>query len=170
MFNPLVPYHVKYLSGFRQKGVCAFVLQSYPRGCNRLQSAPPMALLLTPYADPKQAEDHFGVIAPDVNRRLLLPDREADASALLAMGGPEPVNPVFLPFKVADAEQRARKALDKKLRAYILYRLQWRVSGQHTIQFSLDVIFGEIYAVLRHGGLTHTVKLDDIENTSGYVL
>lgn len=170
MFNPLVPYHLKYLAGFRQKGVTAFVQQSYPRGRNLLQEEQAMALLLSHYHDAKQADDHYGVIAPDPHRRLLLMHHAEDYAELLALGGPEKGIPVFLPFKIPDAEQKARKVLDKKLRAYIHYKLHWRVPGQHTLQFSLDVIFGEIYAVLRHGGLTHTVKLDDIENTSGYVL
>lgn len=170
MFNPFVPYDSKYLAGFRQKGVKAFVKQYYPRGNNPLVQDAPPALLLSHYHDLKKAEDHYGVIAHDVHRQLLVMDKAEDQALLLSLGDKNRGIPVFLPFKLPDAEHRARKVLDKKLRAYIDFKLNWRVPGQHSVQFSLDVIFGEIYAVLKHGGLVHTVRLDDIENTSGYVL
>jgi hypothetical protein len=75
-----------------------------------------------------------------------------------------------LRFRDRDAEERARKKLDKKLRAYIDHKLGWRIAGYDAVTFSLDFHFGEIYVVLKHGSKYQKVNIDDIESSKGYVL
>ena len=87
----------------------------------------------------------------------------ARLAALIEAGG------VFTMLKVKDAEYKARKVLDKKLRYYIDTRLQWRPNGSDDVVFSLDVQFGEVYARLKFRSKEIMVKLEEIENAS-YVL
>jgi hypothetical protein len=170
MFNPYARYELKYLSAFRQKGLKAFVKQSYDRGRNMLEENPRSAFLLIHYSDVTKAQGHMDAIKHDPNRRLLLMNNVEDYQELQRMGQPDSGELVYLNFAIPNAERQAQAALDKKLHAYIDYKLNWRVPGGQTVQFSLEFEFGEIYAVLKHGGRYHRVKFDEIETTKGYVL
>jgi hypothetical protein len=170
MFNPFPPYETKYLAAFRQKGVKAFVMQTYDRGRNMLEENPRPAFLLTHYEKIDMAQDHMDAITHDPCRRLFLLDNSTDLKELERLGQKDSGEKVFLRFKIPNAEQVARKVLDKKLHAYIDYKLGWKIPGHEVVQFTLEFIFGEIYAVLRHGSKYHKVKIDEIETTKGYVL
>lgn len=170
MFNPYAAYELKYLSAFKQKGVKAFVKQTYDRGRNMLEENPRPAFLLSHYNDIAQASGHMDAIKHDPNRRLLLVDNPEDYRELQRIGQRDSNELVYLSFAVPNAERKAQTVLEKRLRAYIDFKLKWRIPGGHTVQFSLEFEFGDIYAVLRHGGRYHRVKFDEIETTKGYVL
>lgn len=170
MFNPFPRFELKYLNGFRQKGVVAFVKQTYDRGRDPHDKTEKPAFLLSHYNEPHMARNHFDAIAHDVNRQLLEIDNSEDWKELERLGAQESGAIVYMYFKLPDAEQRAKKVLDTKLHAYIDHKLKWRVSRSEGVQFGLEFTFGEIYAVLKSGGRTHKVKIEEIETTKGYVL
>jgi hypothetical protein len=72
-------------------------------------------------------------------------------------------------LKVKDAELKARKVLDKKIRAFIEYKLGWQPGRNDDVSFNLDVQFGEVYAELKFRSKQIKVKLEEIE-TGNYVL
>jgi hypothetical protein len=170
MFNPYALYEAKYLEGFKTKGVKAFVKQTYDRGRNLLEQNPGPAFLLTHYNEIKMAINHMDAISNDPERRLFMFDNFSDLLELQRIGRPGAEELVYMSLKTPGAEQKAKKILDKKLRAYISFKLNWLVPASETVQFSLEFIFGEIYAVLRHGHHSHKVKMEEIETTKGYVL
>jgi hypothetical protein len=170
MFNPYAFYELKYLPAFKEKGVKAFVKQTYDRGRNLLEENPSPAFLLSHYDNISKAHGHLDAIKHDPHRRLLLLENAEDYQELQRMGHPDPGELIYLNFAVPNAERKAQATLDKKLHAYIDYKLNWRVPGGQTVQFSLEFEFGEIYAVLKHGGRYHRVKFEEIETTKGYVL
>lgn len=169
MFNPFPRFELKYLNGFRQKGVVAFVKQTYERGRDPHAHEKP-GFLLSHYSEPHMARNHFDAIAHDPGRQLLETANPEDWKELARLGGADAGALVYMYFKIPDAEQRAKKVLDKKLHAYIDHKLKWRVSREEGVQFGLEFTFGEIYAVLKSGGRTHKVKIEEIETTKGYVL
>jgi hypothetical protein len=170
MFNPFPPYEIKYLAAFKQKGVKAFVMQTYDRGRNLLDEDPAPAFLLTHYENIDQAEDHMDAIGHDAGRRLFRMENADDVKELQRLGQPGARERVYMRFKIPNAEQVARKVLDKKLHAYIDFKLGWKIPGHDLVKFSLDFIFGEIYVELKHGSKYHKVKIEEIETTKGYVL
>jgi hypothetical protein len=170
MFNPYASYELKYLPAFKQKGVKAFVKQTYDRGRNLLEENPRPAFLLCHYNDITKAQGHMDAIKHDPNRRLLFLDNAVDYQELQRLGRLNSEELVYLNFAVPNAERKAQAVLEKKLRAYLEHKLNWRIPGGQTVQFSLEFEFGEIYAVLKHGGRYHRVKFDEIETTKGYVL
>jgi len=170
MFNPFPLFEAKYLSGFKQKGVLAFVKQSYERGRNPLNNTEWPAYLLSHYAEPHMAQNHFDAIGHDPSRALLFLDNPEHFKELQRLGVKDQGSYTYLYLKLPDAEAKAKKMLDKKLHAYIDYKLGWRVSREEGVQFSLNFIFGEIYVVLSSGGRKHQVKIEEIETLKGYVL
>ena len=170
MFNPFVPFEAKYLPAFKQKGVVAFVKQSYKRGKSEVDSDQKPAFLLAQYNEAHLAKNHFDSIAHDADRRLLEVNNPEDWRELQRLGGSQAEAYVFVTLKRADAEKLARQLLDKKLHAFIDHKLQWRVSREEGIKFSLGFTDGEIYVILSSGGRSHKVKIEEIESQKGYVL
>ncbi|HEX5652330.1 MAG TPA: hypothetical protein VFX58_04620 [Chitinophagaceae bacterium] len=164
MFNPLHPFEPRFIKAFQQKGVKAFVKQTYQRG------RPPFeenkeGFVMIHFERALAAQQYYDVLNDDPNRELLWLGEPGDLNRLhqlLAQGN------VFMMLKVKDAERRARKLLDKKIRAFIEYRLHW-YPGLDQVKFSLDVQFGEVYARLRFRAREIMVKLAEIENAE-YVL
>lgn len=170
MYNPFPRYEIKYLGPFKQKGVTCFVKQSYPRGANRLEENSKPSLLISHYTDKGLALEHLDALKHDPHACLLMLDEPADVAELQRMGSKDAGEYVYMYFKQPGGEQLARKYLDKKLHAYIDFKLGWNVPGHSLVKMKLDYIFGEIYVELRHGTKYHKVKLEEIETTKGYVL
>jgi hypothetical protein len=170
MFNPYRRYEAQYLPKFKMKGVKAFVQQTYDRGRDLLAENPRPAFLLTHYEDLIKAEGHMDALKHDPNRRLFKMDDPEDYRELYRLGQRDCGAQVYLYFMFPDADARARRALDKKLHAYIDFKLKWRIPSLETAEFYLEYEFGEIYAVLKHGGRYHRVKFEEIETMKGYVL
>lgn len=167
MYNPFPRYELKYLSGFKQKGVKCFVKQSYPRGQNRLEENPKPSYLLSHYNDKGLALEHLDALKHDPEAGILMLDDEVDFTELKRLSDSSQY--VYMYFKQANGEVMARKALDKKLHAYIDYKLGWKVPGGQFVNMKLDFVFGDIYVELRHGTKYAKVKMEEIENPK-YVL
>jgi hypothetical protein len=165
MFNPLHAFEPQFLERFRQKGVKAFVKQTYKRGRENNPESP-QAFILIHFENLLAAQQYYDVIKHDENRDILKidsPDDLATVKDLLETAK------VFTMLKIKDAEGKARKILDKRIRAFIEYKLNWRPGREDDLIFTLDVQFGEIYANLKFRSKEIKVKLEEIENAS-YVL
>jgi len=76
---------------------------------------------------------------------------------------------VFSRLTIPQVNQKAQKSLDKRLRAYIDFKTDFRPSSYTEVIFSLETIFGEVYAVLKYFSKEVKVKLEEIEKAN-YVL
>lgn len=170
MFNPFSVFEPRFLAGFKQKGVKAFVQQTYDRGKNLLETNPGAAFLLIHFNDAQKAREHYDAIKSDANRKLYLTDNENDWKELSRLINQPAGQRFYTILTVPDVNNKARKALDKKIRAYVDFKTNWRPASQEQVGFSLDVIFGEIYARLKYGPREVKLKLDELENQQGYVL
>lgn len=169
MFNPFVAFDSRYLALFRQKAVVAFVRQTYDRGKNLLSESEKPSYLLAHYNLMESARNHYDALVEDAARRLYVVANPDDWRELEKLCGAHSGAYVYAYLKVKDAEQKARKMLDKKLRTYIDYKLGWR-PGRSTVKFDLEFSFGQVYAVLRLGAMTHKVSIEEIEKIKRYVL
>lgn len=166
MFNPFSTYDTKYLDQFRKKGVKAFVKQTYNRGRDLSESNPLPSFLLTHYVQLPMAYEHMRAIQRDPGKKLLLLNNPADYAELSRMGLPGAGVHVYMQLAVSNVVPKMRRCIDQKTRHYISRHLGWRLTAQEMIQFSLRIIFGEIYVTLHHEGQSHMVKLDEIEQVS----
>lgn len=160
MFNPLQQFDAKYLPSFIKKGVVAFVKQSYQRGRKLLDPGAPETFVLIHFEKTLAAQQYFDVLKDDPARELLFVD---DPVQLARIRNLVDTGNCFMMLKVQDAEFRARKVLDKKLKAFIEKKLNWHPSRQDEVLFSLDVQFGEVYARLKFRSKEIKVKLEEIE-------
>jgi hypothetical protein len=166
MFNPLSPFHLHYLDAFKRKGVKAFVKQTYARGKMAFDEKHLDAFVLVHFENLLAANQYFDVVKEDPARELILADEPAGKTRIRELMNS---SRLFTMLTVKDADQKARKLLDKKLRAFIEYKLNWHPSRQDDVIFQLDVQFGEVYARLKFRSKEIKVKLEEIENLR-YVL
>ncbi len=160
MFNPLHLFETKHLDAFIKKGVVAFVKQRYQRGKKLPDPNAASTFVLIHFEKILAAQQYFDVLKGDPERELLFINKADDLERIkniLNSGS------AFMMLKVKDAEFKARKLLDKKIKAYIEYRLNWFPARQDEVSFTLDVQFGEVYARLKFRSREVKVKLEDIE-------
>ena len=160
MFNPLHIFESHHVSSFIKKGVFAFVKQSYQRGRKKMDPLAEDTYVLIHFEKQLAAQQYFDVLKDDPARELLFLDKKSDVERIKYLV--ESGN-CYMMLKVKDAEWKARKVLDKKLKAFIEYKLNWHPSRQDEVLFSLDVQFGEVYARLKFRSKEIKVKLAEIE-------
>ncbi len=168
MFNPFASFDPKYVAGFQKNGIQAFVKQTYDRGKNLLESPVRPAFLFIHFLDGDMARLHYEAIETDSNRELFTLKVADDWKAFRAyLLNPDHLN--YMALTVKDVNAKAKKSLDKHIRAYIDHRTDWHPRRSDDIDFSMEFIFGEIYAVLRFGARKIKLRIDDLENQK-YVL
>lgn len=160
MFNPCLRYEKKYLSGFKQKGVTCFVMQTYERGRN---SEDDDARLIWHYTDEEAARNHLDACRHDPAACILMLDNENDWKELIRLGEKNIMEKVYMALKPANAEQQLRRMMDAQFRSFIDHKLKWRIPSFNTVIVKLVFKFGRIYVELRHGNKSATVKLEEIE-------
>lgn len=166
MFNPFVAFDPRFLPCFKQKGVKAFVQQTYDRGRNMLEQDPQPAFLLVHYNEIDKAREHFEMIKTTTGQRLYLVDNPTHWQELEALLNKPSGNRFYTILTIEDVNQKAKKYLDKKIRYYINFRTNWRPSRGEQIAFSLDIIFGEIYVLLKYGPHQVKMPIDEFETLS----
>lgn len=168
MFNPCAVFETEYLQRFIQKGVIAFVKQSYPRGKNPLDADSPPAYLLTHFSVMGQALHHYSVVKEYEGSRLYKLDNPDDLKELNTILT-ERKEKYFTSLTVPNVNDKARKVLDRKIKAFIDFKTNLKPKGSDSVGFTLEMNFGEIYAELRCGSRKIKVKLDELETLNGYV-
>jgi hypothetical protein len=169
MFNPFAAFEPRFLSGFRQRGVKAFVQQTYERGRNLLEEDPRPAYLLIHFNNEKKAREHFEAIKTDPGRQLFITDDLDDYRKLQTLLNDPAAGRFYTMLKIKDAELKAQKFLDKRIRSYIDFKTNWRPARYESVHFSLDFIFGEIYVQLKCGARSVKMRIEELENQK-YVL
>lgn len=169
MFNPFAAFDPRYLPEFKKKGVKVFIMQRYDRGRNLLESPPRPAYLLSHFDRLDVANQHFDALKHDDTRNMFILDDMAQYEELQnRVQQKEAI--YYTRLVVKDANLKAQKILDKKIRAYIDNKTSWRPSRYDELGFELDVIFGQIYVILTFKGRDIQIKLEELENQKDYVL
>ncbi len=160
MFNPLQQFQPHYLVQFIRKGAIAFVKQSYQRGRKLVDDAA-LTYVLIHFEKELAAQQYFDVLKNDVNRELFWVNNARDLNLIREMLDS---GNAYMMLKKKDAEIKARKILDKRIKSFIESKLNWHPSRQDEVLFKLDVQFGEVYAKLKFRSKEIKVKLEEIED------
>lgn len=166
MFNPLQPFEPRFIELFKAKGIKAFAKQVYERGRPDFNENNLQAYVLIHFDSLEAAQNYVDVQGSDPDRELLRLDR---AEAVDRIRELIKTANVFTILKIKDAEMKARKVLDKKLRAFIEYKLNWHPSRSDDVIFHLEMQCAEVYAELKFRSQKIKVKLEEIESAK-YVL
>ena len=163
MFNPFLQIDIRHLNVYKQKGVKAFVQQTYDRGRNPHDESQQSAFLLIHFNEINKAREHFEAIKTDPGRRLYFIDVANDWQQLQNLLRPGSHTKIFSILTVPGVHEKARRVLDKKLHYFIDRKTNWRPRSYDLVAFDFKIVFGEIWVVLTYGARHEEIKLDDLE-------
>lgn len=165
MFNPFVRFMPELIDAFRQRGERYLVSQTFRPGIDMF-TCDKHVLMFCQYSDLGFAQIHLQAVRADQYAAIIDLEREKHLAKVKEMLAPDSPYLVFSNL-VWDSES-LDKLLDKnyaaKLRRYIERHTTWRIQMNGSLRPRVQLIFGELFVVVRFQSQQIRVKFEDIEN------
>lgn len=163
-FLPFTPYFLKRLIAMNK---VYLVTQTYNRFLSSNASQPKKPLLISDYADYAMAKTHWDALKSDPYRAVLDLNNLAHKTRLLQLL--EPGSDYLLFWAVIENLEKLQKHINRKysehLRRYIERQTSWRIGSDNSLRPSLQLVFGELFMVLKFSGQTLRLKFTEIESS-----
>ncbi|TDH28778.1 hypothetical protein EXU57_01530 [Segetibacter sp. 3557_3] len=164
MVQPFVRFKPEYINRLLLLKKIYLVSQSYKRITHPPGTEKPTGLLLTDYDDPGLGKTHLNAIKTDPMAYLL---NLANEAHLLKIKELLAGNKYVIYWSVVEDPTLLRKTLDfnykDHIRRFVLANTNWRIGADEQIRASMQVIFGELFIILKRGNQTMRVKFEEIE-------
>ena len=167
MFQPFELFKPQYITRLIALKKIYLVKQSYERGFDHFSDQEKTGILVTDYDDYGLAKVHLDAIKKDKYAAVMDLTKEkhgAKLKEMLAEGSPYRVY-----WAIVKDIEVIKKRIDLKykdnIRRYIMQQTTWRISGSETIRPQLQVIFGELFIILKRSSQELRVKFEEIEKS-----
>lgn len=166
MLQPFLLFELRHLQGLPGLGKKYLVTQSYSRGEDHLGEAK-TPLLVSDYDDIGLAKIHFNAVRDDKYAAIVDLTNQAHfekIKALLSEGSKYRLfwNTVH---KKKELVERVNARYQDHMRRYLAKNTTWRISRDYGFTPDIQVIFGEVFAILKYGRETKRVKFEEIEKS-----
>ena len=122
-------------------------------------------LLFSDYAELGEAKLHVNAVKKDRYAAIIdlrLPAHLGRIGDMLQAGSGYQI--FFAVIKSAkELENQINKDYKDKLRQYVEKQTNWRISHDTIVKPSIQLSFGELYIILKHGSQQIRIKFEDIE-------
>ncbi len=164
MIQPFVKFKPEYINRLVLLKKIYVVSQSYHRISHSAGFIKPAGLLFTDYDDPGLGKTHLNAIKTDPMAYLLNLENEAHVLKIKELlAGDKYV--IF--WSVVEDPAVLRKTLDFKfkdnIRRFVLANTNWRIGADEKIRASMQVIFGELFIILKRGNQTIRIRFEEVE-------
>ncbi len=126
-----------------------------------------ISLLLSDYSDYAMAKTHWDALKTDPWRAVIDMNNPVHQEKLHRMMEEDSDYQLF--WAVVDNMEKLQTHINKKysahLKRYIEQKTSWRIGSAHSLRPSLQLIFGELFIVLKFSGQTLRVKFTEIESS-----
>jgi|SRR5450432_223504 len=167
MLQPFQEFKPVYLPRLLQLGRRWLVSQTYCRA-KEMDSDPfssRINLLFSDYAELGEAKLHVNAVKKDRYAAIIdlrLPAHMGRIEDMLLAGSGYRI--FFAVVKSAkELENQINKNYKDKLRQYVEKQTNWRISHDTIVKPSIQLSFGELYIILKHGSQQIRIKFEDIE-------
>jgi hypothetical protein len=164
MLQPFELFKVTYIERLLKLRKHYLVTQSYSRG-EKLFDEQKESLLVSDYEEYVLAKTHWDALASDRYRAIIDLEKPEHKGKLMEMLQENSRYRLF--WAVVDDTAKLKKFIDLKYadhtKRYIEQNTNWRIGRDLTLRPSLQLIFGEVFIVLKHGRQTLRVKFEEIE-------
>lgn len=165
--QPFEDFKPAYLSRLIQLGRRYIVSQTYCRAKD-MDSDPLSArinLLFSDYAERGEAKLHLNAVKTD--RYAAIVDLENPAHLKKIQDMLQAGSGYRIFFAVVRSAKELENLINKKyrdkLKDYIERQTNWRISRDTLVQPTIQLSFGELYIILKHGNQQVRIKFEDIE-------
>jgi hypothetical protein len=164
-FNPFEKLSVPLIDAFRSKEKRWLVSQTLDVSPDEALGPDRVFLLVSHYENQGMASVHLKAVSSDRFAALIDLEREKHRATLLSMLRPDSRYVVYssLIRNRARAEQMASQLYKEKYWKYVLQYSKSGISPSKNLRPSIQLIFGEIFIVLKYGSETLRTRLSDIE-------
>lgn len=164
MLQPFIRLEPRFIDQMIQLKKIFLVSQTYTRGA--VEAEPDKtSLLLTDYDDLGLAKIHHNAVKEDRFAAIVTLTKAPHLAKVQEMM--EPDSSYLLYWAVIhpgeDLEKRINSEYRHNLRRYVDYHTRWRLGRDHVIKAGVQLIFGELYMLVKHRRETLKVKLSEIE-------
>lgn len=167
MLQPFERLQAQFLPRLKTSKKIYLVTQSYSQGLDHLADQPKTGILVSDYDDPGLAKVHFAAVKNDKYASIINLTNEVHIDKLKEMLDERSKYIVYWAI-VRDLES-IKKRVDIRyqdnIRRYIKRETTWRIGGDETIRPQLQVVFGELFVILKYGSQELRVKFEDIEKS-----
>ena len=166
MIQPFELFKPVYLDRLIKLKKIYLVSQSYTRGDHNYPEAPLVDILVTDYDDLHYAQVHLNAVKNDKYASIIHLDQREHKNKLDQMiNGDE----YAVYWAVVSNLQSLQKKLDKEyaenVRRYISKHTTWRMKSDTSIRPKFEVIFGELFLILKYNSQIVRVKFEEIEKS-----
>ena len=166
MIQPFELFKPVYLDRLIKLKKIYLVSQSYTRGDHNYPEAALVDILVTDYDDLHYAQVHYNAVKQDKYASIIHLDQREHKNKLDQMiNGDE----YAVYWAVVSNLQSLQKKLDKEyaenVRRYISKHTTWRMKSDTSIRPKFEVIFGELFLILKYNSQIVRVKFEEIEKT-----
>jgi hypothetical protein len=141
------------------------VTQSYARGIDPFAEYRKTPILLTDYEDISAAKTHWNAVSHDRYGAIIDLEKPMHLDKLEEMMSEN--SPYILYWAVVksveELEDRVNSKYKDKMRRYIESHTGWKPGGDQSLDPSIQVIFGELFIILKHKKEVIKVKFEEIE-------
>jgi len=164
MLQPFGRFKAVYIPKLMEWGKYYLVSQTYTRYPDHSE-APKESLLLTDYADANEAKTHLEALHKDKYAAILHlqhPPHQAKLMELLDAGSRFHVFWAVVK-SVKELEEKINAVYKPNIKSFIEQNTNWRISRETTLHPSVELIFGELFIILKYDNQAIRVKFEDIE-------
>ncbi|MET0242800.1 MAG: hypothetical protein ABW174_05010 [Flavitalea sp.] len=166
MLQPFERFLAPYINRLIELGKPYLVTQTYHRINPALLERGQKAILLSDYDDPGLAKIHFKAIRNDPYAAIIDLDKAVHKKKLEQMAATG--SDYFLFWAVVKSKKQLEVKVNLRykdsMRDYIARNTNWRIDRDTSIRPSIQLIFGELFIVIKHGKQVVRVKFEELEN------
>jgi hypothetical protein len=166
MFQPFEKFRPEYIERLIRMNKIYLVSQSYDRAFDHFED-PKQNILFSDYDQLGLAQIHYSAVKNDKYASLINltnPKHKSKVSEMLYDDSNYHVYWAIVK-SIDEVKKRMNLKYTDNIRRYIQKNTTWRIGSDEVVKPSLQVVYGELFIILKRGNQTLRVKFDDIEKT-----
>ena len=164
MFQPFELFQPQFINRLIKMDRKYLVSQTYHRAFDHFEETK-TDILLTDYDQLGLAQIHLSAVKHDKYASIIDLTNPKHKEKILQMFHAESGYRLYWAIvkSVDDVKKRMDLKYKDNIRRYIMKNTSWRISANEAIRPSLQVIYGELFIILKRGSQTLRVKFEEIE-------
>jgi hypothetical protein len=164
MFQPFELFKIEYINRLIRMDKKYLVSQSYNKAFDHFEETK-TDILITDYDQLGLAQIHYSAVKHDKYASIIDLTNPKHKNKIIEMLQPDSGYRIY--WAIVKSMDEIKKRMDLKyknnIHRYITKHTTWRIDASDHIRASLQVIYGELFIILKRGNQTLRVKFDDIE-------
>jgi hypothetical protein len=164
MFQPFELFKIEYINRLIRMDKKYLVSQSYNKAFDHFEETK-TDILITDYDQLGLAQIHYSAVKHDKYASIIDLTNPKHKNKIIEMLQPDSGYRIY--WAIVKSMDEIKKRMDLKyknnIHRYITKHTTWRIDASDHIRPSLQVIYGELFIILKRGNQTLRVKFDDIE-------